>query len=168
MTRVMRRNVKTLWETNRWDGPLSGLCQYRGQHYRFFCFNDLECHGRKTRRKYAMRLLEPEEIADVMKRWKDFRDAVGEHCDYIDGTWKRIERDGPKPGWEKFYNLGPDGKPLTPRPPRVVVPMEQELALCNLWFSYEDDPRKVRADKLHERSWQVFDKMYTKMERRAP
>lgn len=86
-TQIDRKQIKFLWETNRWDGPLSGHAEYNGQFCYWVCVDE----DWKTKvRRYLLYWLTEEEAKYAQDQHEKFQRYVGTHCNHNpDGT--RIE-----------------------------------------------------------------------------
>ena len=115
MERIERRDVLYQWHIGYEDGPLSGVCLWRGVRYRFQC---VEWDWRPTGgvdedgepvteqvRVFHLVELTPEEWAYEDERHESFRAHVGTHTDY-DPVTQRRNLNGVKPQaeWSKHYD----------------------------------------------------------------
>lgn len=71
------KGVKMLWHNKYWDGPLDGICEYKGKLHYFSMLDEAT-----ERRRFVVYKLTEAEIAEQVK-WHDlFIKFVGTHCDY--------------------------------------------------------------------------------------
>ena len=110
--------LKILYETNRWDGPLAGMCEVDGERYYFKCLNEEEA----IRKYYEEHDGEPPlevyengvklEHFSVMSRARVFgiynlTEEEWAHEDWKKELFKTHVRDGkelrPRKEWDKFY-----------------------------------------------------------------
>lgn len=78
-------DIKMLWHSGYWDGPLSGMCLYNGKKYWFDCeVMEHDDNNDAGIRKYGLYELSDEEV-DYEEWWHNlWRFLVGHHCDYGD------------------------------------------------------------------------------------
>jgi hypothetical protein len=91
---IDRGEIRLLWHWDFWDGPISGLCLYDHEKYWFEM-----CWEGETSRRFVIRRLSPEQLADALKWHELFREKVGTHCDY-DETRPQVK---PKESHREFY-----------------------------------------------------------------
>jgi hypothetical protein len=82
---------RMLWHSNYWDGPLSGMAEYRGEMVWFECTRGVDAKER-TFALYRPPLAERRELC---RRHALFRKMVGKHCDY----GRRHAAFAPDPGY---------------------------------------------------------------------
>jgi hypothetical protein len=97
-------DVRFLWHLAYWDGPLSGICQYRDRPH-YFCTADQEEATIDQRpRPYFLVELRVDQVEELRRQHEVFRRYVGTHTDYLtDGS--------PSSGivrrrnlWSRFYD----------------------------------------------------------------
>lgn len=93
---VDSKEVVYLWHYGYYDGPLSGICEWKNNRYWFVCVDrDSEV------RRFNLVELSDGEWEEVDKMHELFRQHVGHHADYLDG--KRVAMK-PKDGdWSQYY-----------------------------------------------------------------
>lgn len=107
LRRVSGKAVKPLWEINRWDGPLSGVCLYQDKPYYFNAVNEI------GKRKFLLHPLSDEIFHALEEVREDFKNLVGEHCEY-NPDWTRRDA-SVRENWRSFYEKHPEGsKSLNP------------------------------------------------------
>ena len=110
MRQVRRKSVTPLWETNRWDGTLSGYCLYRGRPFLYDGFDT------ERGRKFLMHPVSDEDFAAANERHDDFVKWVGPHCDFGPG-WEMKGRFVEKGTSPLFYEKYPaEGRPVPHNP----------------------------------------------------
>lgn len=94
--------IRPLWESNRWDGPLSGVVEVDGRLCSFSLADDSQAGmypPDDAPRTYNAYPLTDEEAADARRCHALFRARVGTHCDYTglrpDDLPDDVEIDGP-------------------------------------------------------------------------
>jgi hypothetical protein len=110
MRRVLKKSLNPLWETNRWDGPLSGFCLYRGLPHYF------KAHADYDLRKATLHPLSEESFAYHKAQHEEFREHVGEHCDYEKGFNRKQVSCKPESTWHLFYDKYDEEKLQTDYP----------------------------------------------------
>jgi hypothetical protein len=103
-TRVDASEVRLLWHASYWDGPLDGLCLFRGERCWFECLDGPS--DDVVNRKFLIRRLTREQLAAEEKQHELFREKVGTHCDY-DENGKSTGAVKPHSSWHEFYDLYP-------------------------------------------------------------
>jgi hypothetical protein len=105
--------VRWLWETERWDGPLSGYGCYQGQTVRIALREDrMPLLGRYdadgdliwTPRTYDVFALSAEQLAAAEQRHDDFKRWVGTHCDFDQSGTRRVGAVAPSATHHLFYD----------------------------------------------------------------
>lgn len=100
---VPSSSVRLLWHSDYYDGPLSGMCRYRGEDLWFRMFDENQRHGGWHRRFDLVRLT-ADELADE-RRWHDlFRRCVGHHCDYDEKGRRAVGMVHPSAMHAEFYD----------------------------------------------------------------
>jgi len=98
----IKEGIRILWESGRYDGPLSGVLEYQGQK----CYFDLKRDYMSRRlskmvgRTYWVYKLTEEQWKEIEYWHEEFRFHVGTHCDY---TWNEEKKDLER-GFGKFSN----------------------------------------------------------------
>ena len=100
--RIPKNRVHLLWHSDYWDGPISGIAEYRKQEYWFRATND---HSRK--RRYWLVRLAPTELIEELARHDDFREMVGWHCDYQENGRSRLDAHPTRDTADEFYKKYP-------------------------------------------------------------
>lgn len=87
MRKYSHSDIHFLWETNRWDGFLSGYGILDGKDVYLECFT--ESHTSPFIRKYYIYSLNQEQCNKWREDWNKFQRWIGVHCDLnSDGTRK--------------------------------------------------------------------------------
>jgi hypothetical protein len=80
----IKEGIKILWESGRYDGPLSGVLEYNGDK----CYFDIKReyyskeYGYNPGRTYWIYKLTEEQWKEISYWHEEFRLHVGTHCDY--------------------------------------------------------------------------------------
>ena len=121
--------IQLLWVDGWWDGPLNGMCEYKGERL----YYDLaSADNDDNSYHYVLFRLSPEQLQQEEERHRDFVEYVGNHYSYPPGENKRYGHDTMKPQseWDKFYNKHKDESPH-------VFVKEQAVVWCsdykNFW-----------------------------------
>jgi hypothetical protein len=116
-------DIRLLWHSAYWDGPIDGMLRYDGRELWFHTV--AEPDTREVFRIMVMLELTPEQIREETD-WHDlFRRKVGHHTDY-DATGKlRLGQTHPKESHHEFY------EPYRSRQPRDLSNNE-----IIAWFEY--------------------------------
>jgi hypothetical protein len=101
--RIAPSKIRFLWDTNLWDGPLSGTCEYEGRMCYFDIREDRDSHAHR-RRSYNLYTLTTKEQRALTKQHELFRRVVGTHCDYPRGEVKPSTN-----WWQEYYSVYPTG-----------------------------------------------------------
>ena len=113
-----REKWKFLWENDRWDGPLAGVCEVEEEKYYFLYQDDIihkltEEEIRKMFdedweppwwRRFYLVSLSDEEWKEEIQRHDDFCKYVGEHTDYNENGCRRWGELKPYSEHHKFYD----------------------------------------------------------------
>ncbi len=103
VTQIPRENVRILWHSGFWDGPLSGMLEYDGDQCWFEMFSENEDDDPTWYRRFAVIQLSPDQLADE-NHWQDqFRRHVGGHTDYDSGQERSHDSINPEEQWSQFY-----------------------------------------------------------------
>ena len=112
-----REKWKFLWENDRYDGPLEGVCEVEGKKY-YFLFHDDHWYKLSKEdmnkvmneelsllwtRSFYLADLSEEQWEKEIKRHEDFCKYVGTYCNYNENGCL-LDSD-PKPEWQKFYDI---------------------------------------------------------------
>src|SRR6476469_3485249 len=102
---IDRRELKLLWNHESWDGPISGMCLYRGEKCWFQMFmdpDDPECE--KLTRRYLLIELSNEQIEE-QEYWQNlFLEKVGGNNVFDENGIRRTDRPKQPPQKRKeFY-----------------------------------------------------------------
>ncbi len=81
LTGLPEIKVRFLWHNDWWDGPLAGMCDYKGQMYHYHCHHENYKKSKKYWRRYGVFKLTPEELAEELKWHQLFVEKVGDHFD---------------------------------------------------------------------------------------
>ena len=73
-----------LWHSNYYDGPLSGMADYKGKKVWFDCVEDEHCNIYNIR-IFGLYELSDEEVKEEEHWHQFFCDNVGKHSNYVDG-----------------------------------------------------------------------------------
>jgi len=90
-------DFRMLWHAGYWDGPLSGLCLYKGVHHYFQCVEDFlkipnpQWKGPEDEeedefdytRAFVIKTLKEDVLAELFRRHAVWNDLVGCHTDYV-------------------------------------------------------------------------------------
>ena len=87
-----------LWHSDYYDGPLSGLAEYKGEKVWFQC-SEWEDENLFNMRIFNLHELSKEELEEEERWHQFFCDNVGKHCNYVDGG---REEDGANYTQESF------------------------------------------------------------------
>jgi|SRR5579859_979807 len=119
LPKVETKEVRLLWHSSYWDGPVDGLLIYKGRKYWFEMLDDGEVPG--DVRRFLIIELSPAEL-DEEERWHElFRAKVGMHCDYDEAGKARLGELRPKEMWSEFYAAYDRRKPRQWSGNRVIA-----------------------------------------------
>ncbi len=108
MEKVLWKDVILLWHSGYYDGPLSGMCQFRGEKLWFECEGEDRLPGADENseriRTFRFYRLTEEQMASEEKWYELFRENVGTHCDYSNGK-RTVGLVRPKESWAKYYGV---------------------------------------------------------------
>lgn len=81
---LIKTDVRILWHSNYYDGPLSGIAEYKGEKVLFNCKKEYSTKKLydKLFRAYELYRLTPEQWKEISYWHEEFRLFVGTHCDY--------------------------------------------------------------------------------------
>src|SRR5262249_7558477 len=102
LPRIDWADVRLLWYSGFWDGPINGMCLYKGRRCWFqLCAEGEQADG--SHRSYLVLVLTKEQL-DEEEFWHDlFRRKVGTHTDY-DEDGKEAGQVLPGETWHEFYD----------------------------------------------------------------
>ncbi|TQF12896.1 hypothetical protein FJV41_26625 [Myxococcus llanfairpwllgwyngyllgogerychwyrndrobwllllantysiliogogogochensis] len=99
LPRLRSEEVKLLWVSNFWDGPLEGMAEYRGERCFYVVAEQELIAARDEMRRWVLYRLTPEQLGEE-ERWHAlFVRHVGAHFDFT-GT---PAPEGAHPHPERFY-----------------------------------------------------------------
>lgn len=88
------KEMRKLWHSGYWDGPLSGMCLIDGQKCWFECIDEWGNHNSYPEddeefeqpwyRRFLIWKLTDQQQTEIEKRHAKFQRMVGTHCDYDD------------------------------------------------------------------------------------
>lgn len=110
MRHVELKDVRWLWHSSYYDGPLSGLVLFEGSEAWVECFDDIvltrgegdemECMGA---RRFAIMRLTPEELEHEKAEHALFQKYVGTHTDYHEDGKRDVGAVKPSSEHDQFY-----------------------------------------------------------------
>lgn len=103
MYQIPRSEIRLLWETNHWDGVLSGYAEWKGTLYYFTLQDQNSDREGLWYRRYDVIPLTEKEKEQARKAHAAFQKYVGTHCD-LDELGERKGEVRPKVEWSKFYD----------------------------------------------------------------
>lgn len=99
--------IKIIWETDRYDGPLSGVCEFEGSRHYFNIIDEMDKNNKDKENLFGCRLrlfgiykLTESEMSSVIYWHNEFRKYVGTHTDYTE-TKGKVH---PQSSHHKFYD----------------------------------------------------------------
>lgn len=123
--------VRWRFISDYYDGPISGLLDFRGRMYRFCCFPE----DIPDQRIYVLHELSPEELTDSLRCKARFEELVGTHWSF-DDQGKPLPSVARKPeSVRQFY----EGRTRTPAP----HPQDKPIVA---WFVVGAGGREADAD----------------------
>jgi hypothetical protein len=90
--------LKMLWHSNYWDGPLSGMAKYNGEDVWFECCNEDDFGDRL----FALYRLSEEDHKELFRQHELFQHHVGFHGDHDPNVYQEY-KGGNDP--DKYYKL---------------------------------------------------------------
>lgn len=107
LQKVDRRDVHLLWYFDFWDGPINGLCLCHNEKCWFeACLEGEHAFSDSNPRRFFIRRLSREQLADEEK-WHDlFRENVGTHSDFDEPHPQVKPADGHQEFYEKYATRG--------------------------------------------------------------
>jgi hypothetical protein len=108
------KDVKLIYHSGFWDGPLSGVCEYQDKRYWFKCVHDYQDHSEKIldMRIYGVYELTPKEWENEIHWHTLFQKHVGMHTEYDDAGSRSYGKVGPQKDHHKFYDAAKGRKRL--------------------------------------------------------
>ena len=91
-----------LWHANYYDGPLSGLAEYKGKKVWFDCIEDEHCNLFNMR-TFGLYEMSEEELKDEEYWHQLFCDNVGRHSNYVNGKREEDTADYTSESIDFFY-----------------------------------------------------------------
>lgn len=100
--------LKILWESSRYDGPLTGVMLYEGKKHYFAMQKEsyVETDSPEypeRRRHFVLYALSDEQIHELTERHEEFREHVGTHCDYDETGRRCVGKTKSRSTWHFFY-----------------------------------------------------------------
>jgi len=103
LTKVKRIDLKLLWQSEYWDGPLNGLLSYEGLKYWFQVFDEPNDYSPDVR-KFLINELSSEQLREEEQWHELFRQKVGTHTEYDEDGKGQIGELRPEEEWHEFYD----------------------------------------------------------------
>ncbi len=102
---IPRDDVRFLWHVDYWDGPRSGVLEYRGERCWFQVVAENEEDAPQWYRHFVIVRMSAKQLAEE-ERWHElFRQHVGVHTDYDEsGRERPIGALRPRAQWHHFYD----------------------------------------------------------------
>lgn len=95
--------AKILWETDCYDGPICGICEFEGNKYYFDMFEEAEPFtDSEWYRRYHVYRLEDEVLAYEIESHKRFQRITNAHYNYRNDP--KLQVFEPKEKLSDFYN----------------------------------------------------------------
>lgn len=101
LPRIKRSEIRMLWHTSYWDGPLAGHVLYQGKQYWFNCV--FEAENRRRTRHFVLVELTPEQLEEEHDWHRLFQEKVGTHTDYDESGQRAIGAVKAQGTWAEFY-----------------------------------------------------------------
>lgn len=111
-----------LWHSDYYDGPISGMAEYKGKKVWFKWDKDV-FEPLTDMRIFNLYELSDEEIEDEEQWHQHFREMVGHHCDYVEGQKGRVKY-SPE-SFDKFYAEGKERKARDYTNNKLVVTLDE-------------------------------------------
>lgn len=111
---------RILWDSGWWDGPLSGMCRWRGQDLWFELYEEVwhdlpeDSEEMRYTRWYVLYSLTSEQMTDRLY-WRDlFREYVGNQNHEYDLTPEQKAQMSLRPHheWRKYYDATEKADPM--------------------------------------------------------
>jgi len=109
-TKYLRSDVKWLYHTSFYDGPISGMCRVNGEELWFQIFEECNITDADNNpvcgfyRRYLLYRLTPESSAEEQRRHAIFEEYVGTHCTYDSEGKRNLSGLKPEWMWKEFYD----------------------------------------------------------------
>jgi hypothetical protein len=104
LPQVSKSEIRLLWHSGYWDGPLSGLLLSQGEKYWFQLADERSSYDENI---LPRRFLIIELLADqlhALESWHEFfQEKVGTHTNYDEAGKRTIGALKPKELWNEFY-----------------------------------------------------------------
>ena len=97
---IAPEDVRYLWVSDYYDGPLAGLCQYRGEKLWF----KIRCRPEHGPDVFDLFRLTSEQLEAQERDHELFRQHVGFHWDYGDDGCHPIGQVRDKATWHLYYD----------------------------------------------------------------
>jgi hypothetical protein len=104
---IPEEDWKFLWEDDCWDGPVSGMLEYKDDMFYFMLHRDGDYDEETdtwSPRTYTVHRLTPEILQLEIKWHKLFQELVGKHSDYKEGKHEEVFSPENHPNWREFYD----------------------------------------------------------------
>jgi hypothetical protein len=95
--------IRLLWHSDYWDGPLSGLLLLDGRKY-WFQIADEDFEPNFYPRTFVIVELTAKQLAAEEKWHQLFQEKVGTHTDYDEAGRRNFGGVLPRKTWPEFYN----------------------------------------------------------------
>jgi hypothetical protein len=103
LPRLPEDEVRLLWHDDFWDGPLSGVLEYRGERLWYLLHEEAPESEPGWYRRFLVVRLTPDQLREE-EYWQDlFGRCVGTHADYGD-SGRVLGELQPKERWSEFYD----------------------------------------------------------------
>jgi hypothetical protein len=99
--KISEDDIQILWVGNWYDGPLDGMCLYKGEKHWFTCKDEW---GEDFWRRFNVVKLTPEQIAEEEKWHSLFVEKVGDSFAYENGKCVPFRKLKPESQWHEFYD----------------------------------------------------------------
>lgn len=126
-----------IWHSDYYDGPLTGLCQYKGRTVWF----KLADESPTDYYIYNLYSLTDQQLSILNQVRSEFRRYVGKNCEYENG--KRNFHTHPKSEWAKFY----DNKDLQTLSEQTKREIEKEKPIGSIGYLELMDPNCILREK---------------------
>lgn len=112
---IDKAEIRLLWDSNYWDGPLSGMALYQGRKHAFDMASDREWEhenpddeddigGISKPRMYHLYHLSDEEIEIETNRHRIFEEYCGRHTSY-DENGAHFPKSKMREDWRDYWKL---------------------------------------------------------------
>jgi hypothetical protein len=96
--------IRLLWDSDYWDGPLSGLLLLDGRKYWYQMVEEGSEPYTEFYRRFAIVELTGEQLAEEEKWHRLFQEKVGRHTDYDAAGKRNLGSVLPQRTWNEFYD----------------------------------------------------------------